>query len=110
MKNTMTINGYQAVIEFDPDAGLFRGEFIGLNDGADFYAKSVKDLQKEGGGSLHIFMKMCKEKGISPIRHYSGTFQVRLSEKEHARAVKMAAARGISLNQLIRDSLAGMET
>ena len=34
--NTMTINGYQAVIAFDPDIQLFRGEFVGLNGGADF--------------------------------------------------------------------------
>lgn len=109
MKNIMTINGHRAVIEFDPDTGLFRGEFMGLNGGADFYAESVKALQKEGETSLRVFMEMCREKGTDPIRHYSGKFQVRLPEKEHARAVEMAAARGVSLNQLIRDSLAGME-
>ena len=36
--NTMTISGYQAVIAFDPDIQMFRGEFAGLNGGADFYA------------------------------------------------------------------------
>ena len=32
--NTMTINGYQAVISFDPDIQMFRGAFVGLNGGA----------------------------------------------------------------------------
>jgi hypothetical protein len=34
----MKIQGYQAVISFDPDIGMFCGEFLGLNGGADFYA------------------------------------------------------------------------
>ena len=45
--NTMTINGYQAVIAFDPDIQMFRGEFVGLNGGADFYAKDVDGLRRE---------------------------------------------------------------
>ena len=37
----MEIEGYRAVIQFDPDIDLFRGEFVGLNGGADFYAPDV---------------------------------------------------------------------
>ena len=40
--NTMTIGGYQAVIAFDPDIQRFRGEFVGLNGGADFYAAAAQ--------------------------------------------------------------------
>ena len=36
--NTMTIDGYQATIAYDEEIDMFRGEFIGLNGGADFYA------------------------------------------------------------------------
>lgn len=39
MKNTMEIDGYKAIIQFDPDIDMFRGEFIGLNGGADFHAR-----------------------------------------------------------------------
>ena len=66
MINTMTIDGYDAVIQFDPDIKMFRGEFVGLNGGADFYAKSVDGLEKEGRTSLKVFLQMCKEKGIEP--------------------------------------------
>ncbi|MCX7083107.1 MAG: hypothetical protein NT008_07080 [Methylococcales bacterium] len=33
MINQMTINGIKAVISYDSDIDLFRGEFIGLNGG-----------------------------------------------------------------------------
>ncbi len=31
MKNVMDIKGYKALIAFDPDTNLFRGEFVDLN-------------------------------------------------------------------------------
>lgn len=48
MNNVMEIGGHRAVIQFDPEIGMFRGEFLGLNGGADFYADSVAGLQQEG--------------------------------------------------------------
>ena len=50
--NTMTVGEYQAVIAFDPDIQMFRGEFVGLNGGADFYAADVPGLKREGEVSL----------------------------------------------------------
>lgn len=49
MMNVMKIDGYQAIIQYDPDIEMFRGEFIGLKGGADFYAKDIDGLYKEGG-------------------------------------------------------------
>lgn len=66
MNNIMTILGYKAVIAYDPDINMFRGEFVGLNGGADFYAGDVAGLQREGEISLKVFLEMCKEKGVAP--------------------------------------------
>lgn len=62
--NPMTIQGYPAVISFDPDIGMFRGEFVGLNGGADFYAKDLDRLRQEGELSLRIFLDACAEDGV----------------------------------------------
>lgn len=105
MKNLMIINGHRAVIEFDPDIEMFRGEFIGLNGGADFYADSAAALKQEGEISLKVFLETCEKKGIKPHRSFSGKFQVRTAEGLHERAVEAAAAKGISLNQLVTKAL-----
>jgi predicted HicB family RNase H-like nuclease len=42
MHNMMEIGGHRAVIQFEPEIGLFRSEFVGLKGGADFYADSVE--------------------------------------------------------------------
>ena len=60
MKNIMRFDGgYKAVITYDQEIGMFRGEFIGLNGGADFYAKDVEGLRREGEISLKVFLRMC---------------------------------------------------
>lgn len=64
--NTMTINGHKAIITYDPDT--LRGEFIGLNSGADFYAKDIDTLHKEGETSLRVYLDMCEERGIATTK------------------------------------------
>ena len=63
MKNVMEINGYEALIAFDPETNLFRGEFMDLNGGADFYGADVASLRREGKISLKVFLDLCKEDG-----------------------------------------------
>ena len=102
----MVINGYRAVIQFDPDIEMFRGEFVGLNGGgADFYARDVTSLRKEGEVSLKVFLEMCAEDGVEPKRRYSGRFNVRISPELHANAAAAGAAEGKSLNQWIANTL-----
>lgn len=66
MQNTMTINGHSAVISYDPDVKMFRGEFVGLNGGAYFYAASEDALHEEGVRSLQTFLDVCRERKIEP--------------------------------------------
>jgi predicted HicB family RNase H-like nuclease len=103
--NTMDINGYQAVISFDPEINMFRGEFVGLNGGADFYATSVVDLRKEGEISLKTFLEMCSEEGVEPRKHFSGKFNLRVPSTLHERLAAQAAAHGKSINAWITELL-----
>lgn len=64
--NTMTMNGYQAVIAFDPDMQMFRGEFVSLNGGADFYVHDMDGLRREGENSLRVFLDACAEDAGEP--------------------------------------------
>ncbi len=105
-QNTMKIGGYHAVIQYDPEIELFRGEFIDLNGSADFYASDIEGLRREGETSLKVFLQMCEEKGIEPRKHFSGRFNVRIPRELHAEAVRAARASGKSLNQLVADALA----
>ncbi|HGY0482234.1 TPA: type II toxin-antitoxin system HicB family antitoxin [Salmonella enterica subsp. enterica serovar Derby] len=103
MINMMKINGQTAVINFDPEIDMFRGEFIGLNGGADFYADNVKDLKQEGAASLKFFLETCQAKGVEPYKAYSGKISTRLTPERHAILEGIAAAQGESINQLLNE-------
>lgn len=103
--NTMTINGHRAVIAFDPDIQMFRGEFVGLNGGADFYAKDVDGLRREGEISLRVFLEACAEEGVDPHKHFSGKFSLRIDPEVHQAAAIAAAAQGQSLNQWAAEAI-----
>jgi predicted HicB family RNase H-like nuclease len=105
MISIMEIDGYKAVIKYDPEIGLFRGEFLGLNGGADFYASSVEGLRKEGRKSLKVFLKMCAEDGVNPRRKFSGRFNLRISPDLHERIAALADASGMSINAWMMEAL-----
>ncbi len=103
--NVMTVDNFHAVIEFDPDLDLFRGEILGLSGGADFYGKNPKELRAEFKRSLQIFLEVCKEKGIEPRRHFSGKFNLRISPDLHEKLAIAAQAQGKSINALAQEAL-----
>ena len=105
MKNVIDIDGYKAVVSYDPEIGMIRGEFLGLSGGADFYAQSVDGLVDEGRTSLKVFLDMCSEKNIAPFREFSGRFNVRLAADVHEAAVLAAAAGNKSLNEWVAEAI-----
>ena len=103
--NVMTVDGYNAKIEYDPDTDLFRGEILGLTGGADFYGKNPKELRSEFKKSLQVFLEVCKEKGVEPRRSFSGRFNLRISPELHERLAIAAQAEGKSINTLAQEAL-----
>lgn len=105
MNNIMTFDGgYKAVISYDPEIEMFRGEFVGLNGGADFYAADLAGLKREGRISLETFLEVCAEKGIAPKKQ-GGKFALRLDSDLYQEVSLAASAKGQSINQFIVDSL-----
>ena len=105
MRNVMEFDGgYKAVIAYDPEIEMFRGEFIGLNGSADFYAVDAAGLKAEGQKSLEVFLRLCAEDGVPP-RKARGKFALRLDPETREAADLAAAARGMSVNQWITQAI-----
>ncbi len=103
--NIMKINNYRALIQYDPEIEMFRGEFMGLNGSADFYANDIKGLKKEGETSLKVFLQMCVEDGVAPKKNYSGKFNIRIPPRLHEDIASVAISEGKSLNQWVVETL-----
>jgi predicted HicB family RNase H-like nuclease len=105
MRNTMKFGRYTAVISYDPEIEMFRGEFLDLNGGADFYADSIEKLREEGETSLRVFLDFAKEKQIEPEKKYSGRLVLRLKPEVHRKFKLLASSKDMSLNELLNETL-----
>jgi predicted HicB family RNase H-like nuclease len=105
MINSMKIGSYDAVIAYDSDIDMLRGEFVSLSGGADFFAKDIEKLKKEGEISLKVFLAMCKEEDIDPEKCFSGKFPVRIDPAIHKSVVHAAKSQGISINKWVAAAL-----
>jgi len=103
--NIMEIDGYKAKIEYDPELDQFRGEILGLNGSADFYGTTPASLKKEFKNSLKVFLEVCEEKGIEPIKNYSGKFNLRITSRLHREIAARATAADKSINEWISETL-----
>lgn len=101
----MILDNYKAKITYDPDIDLFRGEILGLNGSADFYGKSPDELRVEFKKSLEVFLQVCREKNINPIKHYSGKFNLRIPPVLHSEIAAAAASDDKSINQWVVETL-----
>ena len=103
--NIMEINGYRALIQYDSEIEMFRGEFMGLNGSADFYASDIEGLKKEGAISLKVFLQMCVEDEVEPKKNFSGKFNIRIPPELHEDIASVAISEGKSLNQWVVETL-----
>ncbi len=103
--NIMEVDDYKAKIEYDPEIDEFRGEILGLNGSADFYGKNPSSLRKEFKNSLKVFLEVCREKGISPTKEFSGKFNLRIPPKLHGEIAAQASAANKSINQFVSEIL-----
>jgi predicted HicB family RNase H-like nuclease len=67
--NILSIGNYRAVVTYGSDTEMLRGEFLGLNGGADFHASDIPTLRAAGAKSLATYLDVCKENSADPELH-----------------------------------------
>lgn len=105
MKNTLTYNGFQARVDFDPDDGIFVGRIAGINDSVGFHAESVDGLIAAFHEAVDDYLETCDEIGKAPEKSYSGNVYLRVDEALHSLAARVAELSGRSLNEFGEDAL-----
>jgi len=103
--NIMAVDGYRAKISYDPELDQFRGEILGINGSADFYGKSPANLRAEFRKSLKVFLEVCEEQSLSPVKEYSGKFNLRIPPGLHSEIAVRAKAEDKSINQWVSEVL-----
>jgi predicted HicB family RNase H-like nuclease len=99
----LTYKGYLGKIEYDDEAGIFRGEVVNTRDVITFQGKSVEELKEALADSVEDYLEFCRERGEEPDRPFSGKFVVRIPPEVHREAFLKARKAGKSLNKWVRE-------
>ena len=101
----LTYKGYQGSFEYDPEADIFHGDVLHINDVITFQGRSIDELKQALADSVEDYLEFCAEEGKVPEKPYSGRFNVRLSPQVHQRIALEAAREGVSLNNWVAKAL-----
>lgn len=105
VKNTMEYKGYVGSVEFSEEDKVLFGQVMGIRSLISYEGTTAEELVEDFHGAVDDYLKLCQAQGIEPERAYKGSFNVRISPELHRKAAICAAARNISLNSLVEQSL-----
>lgn len=102
----MEYKGYTAgAITFDDEQAIFHGEVAGLRDVVTFEGRDADELLQAFRDSIDDYLEFCAERGEPPDKPYSGKIMIRSEPELHRRLAQRAAALGVSVNQLVTETL-----
>lgn len=101
----MIYKNYEAIVEFDDDAGIFHGEVLGIRDIITFQGESVEELRTAFHQSVDDYLEFCKVRNESPEKPYSGKLVLRLKPELHMKLAIKAQKLKTSLNKMLSETL-----
>ncbi|MGI9558508.1 MAG: type II toxin-antitoxin system HicB family antitoxin [Thermodesulfobacteriota bacterium] len=105
MASVMRYKDFVAKVQYSEEDDVFFGVVLSISGSVSFEGRSVKELKKDFRDAIDLYLETCKENSIPVFKQYKGSFNIRVSPDTHRRASETAAARGISLNQFVGESI-----
>ncbi|MHB8963569.1 MAG: type II toxin-antitoxin system HicB family antitoxin [Saccharofermentanales bacterium] len=105
MNHLLEYQGFHAKIEFNADDGMLFGTILGIDDCITFEGESTDEIRTAFHEAVEDYVEMCNKVGKIPMKHYKGSFNVRVSPDVHKSADLAAKRAGISLNQFVERAI-----
>ena len=106
MKNTLTYKDILGSVAFSTEDEVFYGKLLGMNDLITFEGNTVANLKKAFEEAVDDYLELCTTLGKEPVKHYKGSFNIRIDPSLHQQAAYKSSALGMSLNQFVEQSIA----
>lgn len=103
--NKLTYKGYTGTIEASIEDNCLHGQILFIEDIITYEGNSVEDVKASFKEAVNRYLAYCKETGKPANKPYSGTFNVRVGQDIHRKAVEIAYHRGITLNDFVTQSI-----
>lgn len=105
MNELFKYKGYFGSAEISKDDECLYGELLFIEDTITYESTTVKELEKEFQLAVDDYLEMCKIVGKEPRKPFAGSFNIRIGAELHKSLSVYAKARGISLNECIKEAL-----
>ncbi len=106
----MKYKGYEGVVKFDEEAGIFYGEVINTRDVITFQGTSVEEIKQAFQDSVDDYLAFCEARGEEPDKPFSGNLIIRIPPDLHRKLYIEAKKAGKSLNAIIEQRLANQQS
>lgn len=103
--NELTYKNYTGTIEASIEDGCLHGQILFIDDIITYEGNTVDDIKNSFQETVERYLAYCKETGKPANKPYSGTFNVRIGQELHRKAVKIAYSRGIKLNDFVTQAI-----
>ncbi len=103
--NKLTHKGYSGTIDASIEDGCLHGQILFIDDIITYEGDTVDDIKTSFKEAVNHYLAYCEETGKPANKPYSGTFNVRVGQDLHRKAVEIASHRGIKLNDFVTQSI-----
>lgn len=105
MKDMLKYKGYHGSIHFDENDLTFFGKVEFVKALISYEGESAVKIKKAFEEAIDDYLNMCEKENIHPEKPFKGTFNVRVGEALHEKAVIAAMDRGVKLNEFVKQAL-----
>jgi predicted HicB family RNase H-like nuclease len=105
MKDLLRYKGFLGSIEISVSDNCIHGKLLFIDDLVTYEAESPSQLKVEFEAAVEDYLETCKELKRSPIKPFSGTFNVRIGPELHQNLAQYAITRESSINDVVRKAV-----
>jgi predicted HicB family RNase H-like nuclease len=103
--NKLSHKGYTGSIEVSFEDNCLHGRVLFIEDIVTYEGETAVDLALAFNDAVDRYITYCKETGKPANKPCSGTFNVRVGEELHRKAVQEAYSRNITLNDFVAKAI-----
>lgn len=95
--------GYTGSVEYNEEDNCLFGKVQGLGHKVllSYEGTSLEEIRNDFEETVDMYLESCKERGVEPIKPYSGKLIVRMPSELHSRMAGFASATGMTINDFI---------
>lgn len=103
--SNLTYKGYTGTIEASIEDGCLHGQILFITDIITYEGNTVDDIKTSFEEAVDHYLAYCQDTGKPANKPYSGTFNVRVGQDLHRKAVEVAYNQSITLNDFVAQSI-----